>query len=158
MEEMWVLFFVFKTLTAGVKGHKYKIAGWQHQRKTWFRAKLCNTEGYGSKACWVEHRWQKETRLVWTVWPWVNAFISLTSRKWEPSQPAVLSQGSSKRITESAWNDVRPTEGTPVMGIFVSRCFIEIINYVSVWFFPGKDSDFGGGFKLIQFLGPVLRA
>ena len=32
MEEIWVLFFIFKELTAGIKDHKYKAADRQHKK------------------------------------------------------------------------------------------------------------------------------
>ena len=37
IEEMWVLFFVSKEHTAGIKEHKYKVAGRQHEKKMWFK-------------------------------------------------------------------------------------------------------------------------
>lgn len=77
MIEMWVLFFIFKEHIAGVQEHRHKVAGRQH-KKAWLNAKLCNTEDYRSKTFWVEHRLQKETKLVWTVWPWVNYYFYVT--------------------------------------------------------------------------------
>lgn len=44
------------------------------------------------------------------------------------------------------------------MGIFVSRCFIEIINYVLVWFLPGKDSDLGGGVQAYTIFRPCFKS
>lgn len=55
---------VLKELIAGVKEHKHKSSRQTTQEKIRLNAKLCNTEDYGSKACWVEHRLQNETESV----------------------------------------------------------------------------------------------